>query len=63
MVELTSDGNTYSGTTTIGGGVGLLNVLASRDRMDLSIGNGGSTGSIGTGDITLIRPVRAQETG
>jgi autotransporter-associated beta strand protein len=57
MVVLTSENNTYSGTTTIGGGGGLYGsptgVSASTDRVSLSIGNGGSTGSIGPGDVEV----------
>jgi len=52
-VELTSDSNDYIGPTTIGGGGGLEGVAAANDRVSLSIGNGGTTGSIGTGDITI----------
>jgi fibronectin-binding autotransporter adhesin len=54
VVELTSDGNTYTGTTTIGGGGGFNAIDPAADRIvQLLIGNGGATGSIGTGDIIM----------
>ncbi len=52
-VLLTSDDNDYTGTTVIGGGGGFNNAAASRDRITLSVGNGGSTGKLGTGDVTV----------
>jgi fibronectin-binding autotransporter adhesin len=53
LVELTNDGNDFTGPITIGGGGGLVGVATANDRISLSIGNGGSTGSIGPGDITI----------
>jgi fibronectin-binding autotransporter adhesin len=53
MIELTSNDNDYSGTTTIGGGGGITGESAAQDYVTLSIGNGGATGSIGPGDITI----------
>jgi autotransporter-associated beta strand protein len=53
-IVLTNDGNTYSGTTTIGGGGGFTGVSLANDRISqVEIGNGGPTGSIGTGDIIM----------
>ena len=56
VMELVSDGNTYTGPTTIGGGSGFEDVLLQNDKAVLSIGNGGATGSIGPGDITITSP-------
>jgi fibronectin-binding autotransporter adhesin len=55
LVELTNDNNDYLGGTTIGGGGGLYGpgAVAARDRITLSIGNGGATGSIGPGDVII----------
>lgn len=57
-VYLTSDTNTYAGPTVIGGGSILYPVttLAANDRITLSVGNGGTTGSIGAGNITVNGP-------
>ena len=55
MVELTNDANDYAGTTTIGGGGGFDANLAARDRVTLSIGNGGTTGKLGNGgNVTVM---------
>ncbi|CAN5247013.1 hypothetical protein BH11PLA2_BH11PLA2_22270 [soil metagenome] len=55
-VVLTNDNNTYKGKTIIGGGGGLSGTLPANDRItSVYIGNGGATGSIGTGDI-IINP-------
>jgi fibronectin-binding autotransporter adhesin len=54
MVELTSDANDFTGAITIGGGGGSGGGLASRDRITLSVGNGGTTGTLGTlADVTI----------
>lgn len=58
MVALTANDNDYTGPTTIGGGGGFKNVVAARDRVSLSIGNGGTTGSLGPGDVTVTAPGR-----
>ena len=52
-LELTSDGNNYGGTTTVGGGGGMQTANAANDRITLSVGNGGGTGSLGTGDVIV----------
>jgi autotransporter-associated beta strand protein len=56
VLELVSNGNTYTGPTTIGGGGGLEVATLVGDKSIVSIGNGGATGSIGTGDITITSP-------
>ncbi len=53
MVELTSNLNDYSGSTVIGGGSTVSGASAANDRITLSVGNGGSTGTLGTGDVTV----------
>jgi autotransporter-associated beta strand protein len=53
MVELTSNSNNYAGTTIIGGGGGLSLAPAANDRIILSVGNGGATGKLGGGDVTI----------
>ncbi|MEP0843009.1 MAG: autotransporter-associated beta strand repeat-containing protein [Phycisphaerae bacterium] len=53
MVELTSNDNDYTGPTVIGGGGGATGATINNDRITLSIGNGGTTGSIGPADVTL----------
>jgi fibronectin-binding autotransporter adhesin len=56
VLELVSDGNTYTGPTTIGGSGGLEVATLLGDKTFVSVGNGGPTGSIGTGDITITSP-------
>jgi fibronectin-binding autotransporter adhesin len=53
MVQLTSNDNDFTGPITVGGGGGFGGISAARDRIQLSVGNGGTTGSLGTGDVTL----------
>src|SRR5262249_32820344 len=50
-IDLTSDLNNYAGVTTIGGGGGIAGTSSTTDRITLSVGNGGSTGVLGTGNV------------
>jgi fibronectin-binding autotransporter adhesin len=56
VLELVSDGNTYTGPTTIGGSGGFEEATLVGDKSFVSIGNGGGTGSIGPGDISITSP-------
>jgi fibronectin-binding autotransporter adhesin len=53
MVQLTSDLNDFTGPVTVGGGGGFGGISAERDRISLSVGDGGTTGSLGKGDVTF----------
>jgi fibronectin-binding autotransporter adhesin len=59
-VAVTSDSNDFAGPITIGGGFGATGDLyiatAANDRSTLSIGNGGTTGKIGPGDVSIAAP-------
>ncbi len=53
-VALTSVANDYGGPTNVGGGGGLSGATTGRDRITLSIGDGGTTGKLGTnGNVTI----------
>src|SRR6185295_13840364 len=61
LVQFTGDSdltgpNAWTGTITAGGGGGFQNVTAANDTITLSVGDGGSTGNLGNGDINLIAP-------
>jgi len=52
-VALTSDANNFTGSINVGGGGGFENIGSAVDNVSLSVGNGGTTGSIGTGQVTV----------
>jgi autotransporter-associated beta strand protein len=54
--EPTSNDNDYTGTTTVGGGGGKLSVVAGNDRITLSVGDGGTTGKLGSGGVIINSP-------
>ncbi|HZZ43951.1 MAG TPA: autotransporter-associated beta strand repeat-containing protein [Tepidisphaeraceae bacterium] len=60
VIAVSSDNNNYTGPTTIGGGFGFLTDLyftsVANDHVMLTIGNGGTTGNIGPGDVTVNAP-------